>query len=137
MTQEEMGKAILNIQETLKDMKADITGLKEDTTGMKADIIGLKEDTTDMKADITGLKEEGRKRDEMILNVQNTLLTMQQDNKKRFDNIDKTLEEINKRTSDIENDVSIGFDFMGEYFSKVLGSKNVKKFNSKSHMQIL
>ena len=116
MTQEEMGNAILNIQETL-------TGMKEDITGMKADI--------------TGLKEEGRKRDEMLLNVQNILLTMQQDNKERFDNIDKTLKEINKRTTDIENDVSENLISITNFYSKELGSKNVKKFDSKSHMQIL
>ena len=116
MTQEEMGNAILNIQETLKDMKA-----------------------------------EDRKRDGMLLNVQNTLIKMQQDNKERFekiderfvqiderfDNIDNVLKEINKRTSDIENDVSFNLTFMEEYFSRVLGSKNVDKFDSKSHMQIL
>lgn len=137
MTQEEMGNAILNIQETLTGMKEDATGMKEDITGMKEDITGLKEDIVGMKKDITGLKEEGRKRDEMLLNVQNILLTMQQDNKERFDNIDKTLKEINKRTTDIENDVSENLISITNYYSKELGSKNVKKFDSKSHMQIL
>ena len=137
MTQEEMGNAILNIQETLTGMKEDATGMKEDITGMKEDITGMKEDITGLKKDITGLKEEGRKRDEMLLNVQNILLTMQQDNKERFDNIDKTLKEINKRTSDIEKDVSENLISITKYYSKELGSRNVDQFDSKSHMQIL
>ena len=130
MTQEEMDNAILNIQETL----------------------------TGMKADITGLKEEGRKRDEMLSNVQNTLLTMQQENQtrfekiderfdgidtrldkidERFDGIDTRLDKIDNSIKEIVGDVSDHINIIFEKMYEKFGTSEKEKFKSKSHMQIL
>ena len=137
MTQEEMGNAILKIQETL-------TGMKEDITGMKEDITGMKEDATGMKEDMTSMKDEGKKRDDMLLNVQNILLTMQQENKTRFDGIDERMDKMDARfdgvdnkLEEIANDVSENLTSITSYFSRLVGGKNVDKFESKSHTQIL
>lgn len=116
MTQEEMGNVILKIQDAVTDINKEITGIKNE---------------------ITGIKEENKKRDDMILNIQNTLIMMQQENNKRFNSIDDRLEKLENRTSNIENDVSFSLDFIMKKTSEMFGTSNNDKFKSKSHMQIL
>ena len=118
------------------------------------------------------MQEEDKKRDQMLINVQNTLITMQEDIKernkqvdtrfdkiderlnqmdkrmdamdarfdqidKRFDQIDKRFGQNDKRFDDVEKDVSDSLESIINYFSKSIGTNNVNKFKSKSHMQIL
>ena len=130
MTQEEMGKAILNMQETLKDMKEEDRKRDEMLLNVQNTLLTMQQDN---KERFEKIDERFEKIDERFEKIDQRFEKIDE----RFDGVDARLDKIDGKIGEIVVDVSDHITLIFEKMYEKFGTSNKDEFKSKSHMQIL